>query len=37
VVATAVHEPAGTAVELLDHEELLRIAQAAVDRWEYDG
>jgi hypothetical protein len=32
-----VHDPVDVGVEMLDHEELARVAQAAVDRWEYDG
>jgi hypothetical protein len=36
-VATVRNDPLGQAVEMLDHEELLRIAEAAIDKLEFDG
>lgn len=37
IAVTTIHDPAGQPVEMLDHEEIARIAEAAVDRFEYNG
>jgi hypothetical protein len=37
IAVSTVHDPANAAVEMLDHEEIIRIAEAAIDRFEYDG
>lgn len=37
LVATTIHDPAGTDIEMLDHEELARIAEAAIDKFAFDG
>jgi hypothetical protein len=34
---TTIHDPAGAPVEMLDHQELIRIAEAAIDRFAFDG
>jgi len=35
--ATVHNDPSGQAVEMLDHEEIIRIAELAVDRFAFDG
>jgi hypothetical protein len=37
IAVSTIHDPAGAAVETLDQDEIVRIAQAAIDRFEYDG
>ncbi len=35
--ATTIHDPAGAPVEMLDHQELIRVAEAAIDKFAFDG
>lgn len=37
IVVSTVHDPAGPAVEMLNQDELIRIAQAAIDKFTYNG
>ncbi len=37
IAVSTIHDPAGAAVEMLDPEEIVRIAEAAIARFEYDG
>lgn len=37
LVTTIHNNPPGTDIEMLDHEELVRIAEAAIDRFAFDG
>ena len=37
LVANTIHDPAGAPMEMLDHQELIRVAEAAIDRFAFDG
>jgi hypothetical protein len=37
IAVSTVHDPANAAVEMLDHDEIVRIAEAAIGKFEYDG
>jgi len=37
LVVITIHDPAGAAVEMLDHQELIRIAEAAISKFTFDG
>jgi hypothetical protein len=37
IAVSTIHDPAGAAVEVLDHDEIVRIAEAAISKFQYDG